>query len=108
MSVLMDVRVEVWDLASAISGLGNRQLTAMVGDLDDEAKKRLRAELNGQPEFDVADAWDRIERALNQRDFDTLADVLWPEVKARWPRPKMTNAYAQEPAPAHDDAQEKA
>jgi len=94
MSVHIDVRIETWDLANAVSGLSHRQLTAMVGDLDDAAKERLRTELNVQPEMDFADAWDRIERALVQRDFDALADVLWPEVKARWIRPKMTNAFA--------------
>lgn len=106
MSVPIDVRVEIWDLASAVSGLSNRQLSAMIGDMDDDAKKRLRAELNGQPEFDVADAWGRIERALERRDFDTLADILWPEVKARWAKPKMTNAYAHTNGPSQAQGQE--
>lgn len=30
--------------------------------------------------------WEDVERALQQRDFDTLARWLWPQVKANYPK----------------------
>ncbi len=106
MAVHIDVSIEVWELASAVEGMSERQLKAFCEDLSQEAKKRIAAEITGAPELEITDTWDRIERALQLRDFHALADVLWPEVKARWIRPKMTNAYAQ-PAPSPSSSESK-
>jgi hypothetical protein len=42
--------------------------------------------------------WTDVETALNARDFDALARWLWPQVKARWPRPILTKLPKPEPA----------
>lgn len=82
--------IDCYDLAEALGDCNARELKTVLKALDDETSKNVSAHFEASPILDPAEVWQRIERALNARDFDDLALLLWPEVKARWPKPKLT------------------
>ena len=85
----VSVDLDAYELAEALDDCSNRELERVFENLRDETSDRFRAQFAGHPLIDPKDVWLDIEAALNARDFDALASILWPEVKARWPKPKL-------------------
>jgi len=81
-TVDVDIELDDFDTQELIDELESR---AKGGDKD--ALLAMRGTV-----ADVRDEWQTVERLLERRDFDRLADWLWPQVRAQWPKPTLKAA----------------
>lgn len=99
MSVYIDaeVRLDEHDIAKAIEQLDEDDIAELVSELSHEAKAAIAKamEAGGLRVLDrLKIDWDGLDRALERRDMAALERILWPVIRARWPRPKLTNPGA--------------
>lgn len=88
------IDIDEYAVAEALDDCSEREMKSVARHMGREARDHMLSALGGGVAFDDAASWNDLERALRDRDLDRLERLLWPLVKARWPRPKMTKEPA--------------
>lgn len=91
----IQVDVDEWELAEAVSDLSAREMRTFVGALSEKAKDALAASVADVLNIRNVDLW-QLERALRNGDRDFIDRFLWSEINRRGPRPKFKASEKQE------------
>ena len=95
MSVYMDVEacIDVDIVVRALEQFDEDDVRSVIRQLSDEARAEIVKALEGRDIRVMSRLkvdWDELDRALTRRDLVALEGILWPIIRARWPRPKLT------------------